>query len=238
MGKKNKQMDLGRNEEIDLNIKDDQGFTALMRAAGFGDASKVKELIDCGADIDIQDDDGWTALMQAANERQLSTLGILLKAGANVSIKDCFGKTAMDYAIDKKRTKVVEALTNVGNKKKIQLSPGQKVPKSGIYKCTFCGENSISQVMAMILTATKTKVPELLKEKQKLSDLQGKETQKYFKKGKIFPECPNCTKAKFGRVSAWCFEEEISLVTRLLENNVISFIVFILLLLLFYIILF
>ena len=52
----------------DVNLKDEQGATALMHAGGMGRIGIVKMLLDAGADVDAQDDDGDTALMHTVDK--------------------------------------------------------------------------------------------------------------------------------------------------------------------------
>merc|ERR1719378_1753597 len=49
-----------------LDAKDDEGVTALMKAAEQGEGDVVKLLLDEGATLDLKDDEGWNVLMWAA----------------------------------------------------------------------------------------------------------------------------------------------------------------------------
>jgi ankyrin repeat protein len=56
----------------DVNVKDDNGWTALMRAADKRHKDIVKLLLEKGTDINVKDGNGWTALMRAAaNEHEV-----------------------------------------------------------------------------------------------------------------------------------------------------------------------
>ena len=57
------------DQEIRINMRDEFGNTALMKAAYYNDNPEVvKILIDFGADVNIQNDNGQTALDFARNE--------------------------------------------------------------------------------------------------------------------------------------------------------------------------
>jgi ankyrin repeat protein len=67
----------------DLNARQADGSTALMRAALVGCAADVQVLLDRGADPNVADDTGATALMWAAYD--LDKTRLLLDHGANVN---------------------------------------------------------------------------------------------------------------------------------------------------------
>jgi ankyrin repeat protein len=64
----------------DLNIKDEDGQTALMKAAIIGRAEIVKALE--GADLDIKDRYGQTTLMLVATKGQTEIVKALKERGA------------------------------------------------------------------------------------------------------------------------------------------------------------
>jgi ankyrin repeat protein len=59
------------------------GFTALMIAAGKGHAEVAQVLLQGGAKVDAVDKDGGTALMYAAQNGHKEVVKILKQAGAN-----------------------------------------------------------------------------------------------------------------------------------------------------------
>ena len=69
----------------DVNIKDADGDTALMKAAICGNATCTKLLLTSGADVNISDDDGWTALESAGHFDHRECVLLLLKAGAYIN---------------------------------------------------------------------------------------------------------------------------------------------------------
>ena len=52
----------------DVNVKDNNGTTALMYAVYYGNTEIVKTLIAAGADVNAKDNNGFTTLISAANE--------------------------------------------------------------------------------------------------------------------------------------------------------------------------
>jgi len=69
------------NRGADINAKDSNGQTALMRAAYEGHLDIVQLLLEYDADINITDEDGWTAL-QYAQEFEHFEISNLLKDAA------------------------------------------------------------------------------------------------------------------------------------------------------------
>lgn len=53
---------------VDINIQDENGFTALMWSSFYNDIGTVKYLLNKGAKVDIRDKDGNTALTWASHE--------------------------------------------------------------------------------------------------------------------------------------------------------------------------
>ena len=83
---------------IDVDLQDNDGYTALIYASSKGCTKSVQALLDGGAKIDIQDNWGYTAQMMASYYGQLETLQQLLAAGAKPDIKNEDGETAADLA--------------------------------------------------------------------------------------------------------------------------------------------
>jgi ankyrin repeat protein len=107
-----------------LNASDDEGETALMRAAGHNPNPAVTEvLVKAGADVNAKSKSGFTPLMEGvmSEKPKLEVLALLLKAGADVNAEDDNGDTALALAAvgdlgDPKNSKldVVTALINSG----------------------------------------------------------------------------------------------------------------------------
>ena len=91
----------------DMNIKDNFGWTALMRAASNGHDKVVQVLVDKGADMNIKDRDGWTALIRAAIMGYDKVVQVLVDEGADMNIKNRDGDTALMMAAASGRCKEI-----------------------------------------------------------------------------------------------------------------------------------
>ncbi len=98
---------------VDVNVKNDDGSTALMVASLYGNLEMVKYLIENGADINAKDNDGSTALIYASKWANLEEVEYLVKNGADINIKDIEGKTALDWATTEE---IKETLIKAGAK--------------------------------------------------------------------------------------------------------------------------
>ncbi|KAJ5022169.1 ankyrin repeat-containing domain protein [Bipolaris maydis] len=85
--------------KADVNVKDNQGRTALMHAAEDGKRDSAKALLDTGiADINDKGDNGRTALVEAVINEHEDIVELFLGTGKiDVDSEDQFG-TAFDYA--------------------------------------------------------------------------------------------------------------------------------------------
>ena len=76
-----------------------RGQTALMWAAGAGNAEAVSILLDAGAVLDARSDAGFTPLLFAVRNAELDSLARLIEAGANVNTTAPDGTSALNVAI-------------------------------------------------------------------------------------------------------------------------------------------
>ncbi|KAH6967166.1 hypothetical protein EDB82DRAFT_542181 [Fusarium venenatum] len=90
-----------QQEDIQVDMKDSKGQTALMKAVGSKSKPIVELLISHDANIDIPDRKGMTALMHAICDELDEIVELLLQNGARPHVKDTRGLTAFDHAIDK-----------------------------------------------------------------------------------------------------------------------------------------
>lgn len=99
----------------DPNAKDDDGTTALMRAAKDGHTEIVKILLaQPGVRVDEKDPLGHTALMLAAIEGRSEVVRLLLEAKSDANSADAEGETALHLAAYFGRTKTAQALLDGG----------------------------------------------------------------------------------------------------------------------------
>ena len=109
---------------IDVDMKDEDGFTALMRASVDRFTEIVAKLLEKGADVNATDDYGDTALMKVINCDEeddrpwyqveydiIEIVEKLLKQdGIDVNVKNKNGKTALDIAEETGCTKKIQKL--------------------------------------------------------------------------------------------------------------------------------
>ena len=81
-----------------VDIVDEYGYTALMRAAMFNRTDVVCCLLEKGANVDKPLRDGWTALYWASIYNYTDVIKILLQHGARTDNKSNDGITPIDVA--------------------------------------------------------------------------------------------------------------------------------------------
>jgi ankyrin repeat protein len=104
-----------------VKARDQEGGTALIQAAAFGEDDVVKLLIESGADIEAADDDGQTALIGASCNCAIVDMAdtydavrALLERGANIEARDKRGRTALMAAAEWGRERQVRLLLSRG----------------------------------------------------------------------------------------------------------------------------
>jgi len=97
-------------DAVEVNIRDEIGYSALMRFVECGNLEAVEFLTDKKADVNAADKDGITALMIAASYNQLEIVKLLVKKGAEINVVDDFDKSALDYAVKNNNHEIVEFL--------------------------------------------------------------------------------------------------------------------------------
>jgi len=99
---------------INVNMQDDNGYTALHDAVIAGNSGAVEALVNArGINVNMQDDNGHTALHGAAitgNSRAVQAL--VNTPGVNVNIKDKNGRTALNEAVINGDKASIQALVN------------------------------------------------------------------------------------------------------------------------------
>lgn len=104
----------GASVELEYEVLDDKGRTALMNAVRWNRPDDARRFIDGGAPLDATDKEGFTALMYAANDARLPLVELLLAAHANPSIRDRAGYSALLFAVMGGNPDVVRALLDAG----------------------------------------------------------------------------------------------------------------------------
>jgi ankyrin repeat protein/CHAT domain-containing protein len=106
--------------DVDINQKDEEGWTALHAAANNNLVEFAEELIQKGGDINCRNEEAYTPLMLAASRNNGSMISLLLSKGADTTLTNKEGKTALDIAIEKDLKTSIAYLT--GNEKVVEVS--------------------------------------------------------------------------------------------------------------------
>ena len=84
---------------IDVNIQNNQGWSALHYASWHNHVEIMDILLKLGANIDIQDKTGWTPLMDAIFKSNMDATKKLIKLGANINITNITGVNAYHISL-------------------------------------------------------------------------------------------------------------------------------------------
>ena len=95
--------------------------TALHKAAAFGPAKIVRDLLKAGAKVDARDSRGLTPLhfALASDSPEVETVRALVQAGADVNARDTAGETPLDWAEKFGYPEVIAVLEKAGAKRGI-----------------------------------------------------------------------------------------------------------------------
>ena len=81
-----------------INAVDENGDTALHRAAEHGSVTRIHQLLRQGANLEARNEDGATPLILAVASEEQEAVERLLEAGANLDARDSSGDTPLHYA--------------------------------------------------------------------------------------------------------------------------------------------
>jgi Ankyrin repeats (3 copies)/Ankyrin repeats (many copies) len=115
-----------------LDIRDDEGQTALIRAVRSNNVKIVKMLIEAGAKADIQDNEGKTALIFACTNSYTEIAKMLIESRAKLDIQGKNGRTALIWGARWGRTEIVKKLIDAGAKLDIQDQYGETALMLGV----------------------------------------------------------------------------------------------------------
>lgn len=104
---------------VDVDSRDSEGATLLMRAAYEGDLPMVLMLLQAGADVNAADERGWAALSKSTYNFEVKrgfpdVVQALINAGANIEAQITYGVRPLMLAAGYGETEVVEALLEAG----------------------------------------------------------------------------------------------------------------------------
>jgi len=97
-----------------VNLFDQDGWTALMVAAAKNQQEIVRLLIVAGANVDLITQYGYTALMKVAISNRPEIARLLIVAGADVDLVEQDGYTALMLAAQSNNTEIVRLLIAAG----------------------------------------------------------------------------------------------------------------------------
>ena len=113
-----------KSPNVEVNLQNNDGCTALMITSFEGHIEVVRLLLENGAHIDLQDIKGRSALQHASSKGHLHVIQILLENGAQVDLQDENGWSALMHASSKGYVLVVEMLLENGAKIDLQDNGG------------------------------------------------------------------------------------------------------------------
>jgi ankyrin repeat protein len=92
-----------RQAELDVDLADDEGVTALIAAASEGHIAVVSTLLtNASASVNAHDKDGTNALMAAAVRGHKEVVAMLYDKGADINAQNADGHTALHFAVSRK----------------------------------------------------------------------------------------------------------------------------------------
>jgi len=109
---------------IDLEVKDERGWTPLMIAAANGNEELTLLLIHCGARLMVRDINGFTPLHWAAFSGMSNVVELLISKGVDVNSQSQFGWTPLMQACTRGHLSVCSALIASGANVNLSNSEG------------------------------------------------------------------------------------------------------------------
>jgi len=109
---------------IDLEVKDERGWTALILAAANGNEKFTLLLIHCGSHLMSQDINGFTPLHWAAYSGMTNVAILLISKGADVNHQSRFGWTPLMQACTRGHLSVCSTLIDAGTKINLSSNEG------------------------------------------------------------------------------------------------------------------
>ena len=145
----------------DLNIQDNVGFTALIKASQIGYTKFVRLLLDAGAEVNIQNNEGKTALIWASQKGYIDIIRLLLEVDANPNIIDYAGNTALIEASqmqsgrrDNRHIEIIRLLLDAGADLYIRNNEGMIAYDVALINYNYRIANLLGQQMEKIEKAT------------------------------------------------------------------------------------
>lgn len=89
---------------------------ALFRAAKDGDATKIRVLVESGADAETADENGWTPLFWAIKNRHVKAVAELITSGAAINAESRNGLTPLSLAVKVGSPLIISLISQAGAK--------------------------------------------------------------------------------------------------------------------------
>ena len=112
------------SEDLDINLKNDQGMTSLMTAVLVENYEIVQKLLDEHVNVDFQNNIGNTALMIACKNKNVQIIDLLLSKDPDINIQNNDGWTALIIACCNGHRQVVKLLLSKDPDINIQNNDG------------------------------------------------------------------------------------------------------------------
>jgi len=113
----------------DANVRDGEGWTALMLVTVKGHLEVARALLNAGADVHAKNQKGWAALRFAVSMDDAEALRLLLEAGADVNGQDAEGDTALMQAAREKSMESLKLLLAHGADVNVRNRSGETALK-------------------------------------------------------------------------------------------------------------
>ncbi|MFH1956992.1 MAG: ankyrin repeat domain-containing protein [bacterium] len=108
---------------VDVNARNNSGFTALIFAVAEKSLVVARLLIEAGANVNVKGDNGLTPLMVGALNQSYALVNLLLEKGADINLKNSEGKTVIKLAGEKGYDKIVALLESYRELKTVKEVP-------------------------------------------------------------------------------------------------------------------
>ncbi|GGP68400.1 ankyrin repeat domain-containing protein [Shewanella saliphila] len=126
---------LSQHGELDVDAKNNRGYSALMLAVYNSENDFCETLLRCGANVDSTDAVGNTVLMAAAYKGNLDILKLLLEYGASLTLKNKTNMDVRDWASMFGRKEILQYLDSVYPS---NTAPSQLTNIARFLKLGFC----------------------------------------------------------------------------------------------------
>lgn len=100
------------NQGVNVNTRNQYGYTPLHNAADRGRMNVVRELLRRGANFNARTKGGLTPLKIAVDHRKPTIVRMLVNHGAKISIRNRYGRTPLNMIIERKRNATANARNN------------------------------------------------------------------------------------------------------------------------------